>query len=239
MFTLHKFFYNLFKTRFIRFIIYIYIFFGRIFILNAQSIIDTNINLDKSKGFQQVKPFLGSSALIGIGSLTRSFKFSRKLDYKFNDFVIKSNIKKTNLDDFLPYSPIVALYGFEACGIKSRSGIKTMTLNLVFSQIVSGLSVYIIKNTAQIERPDKSNKLSFPSGHTSLAFVSAQVLVEEYGHHSIWIPISAYTVASTVGILRITNNKHWLTDVITGAGIGILSTKIVYHINLKNKRTKV
>ena len=229
----------MFKTRFIRFIIYIYIFFGRIFILNAQSIIDTNINLDKSKGFQQVKPFLGSSALIGIGSLTRSFKFSRKLDYKFNDFVIKSNIKKTNLDDFLPYSPIVALYSLEACGIKSRSGIKTMTLNLVCSQIASGLSVYIIKNTTQIERPDKSNKLSFPSGHTSLAFVSAQVLVEEYGHHSIWIPISAYTVASTVGILRITNNKHWLTDVITGAGIGILSTKIVYHINLKNKRTKV
>jgi membrane-associated phospholipid phosphatase len=216
-----------------------FFFCGSIAILHTQSIDGAVLNQDRHTCVQKFKPFILPSTLIGLGTLTRSFTFSRKLDLELADLVAKSDIKKISLDDYLPYCPIVALYGLEAFGIKSRSDFKTKSLNLFCSQIVSGLSVYIIKYSTQIERPDKSNTLSFPSGHTSLAFVSAQVLVEEYGHHSIWIPISAYSVASAVGILRITNNKHWLTDVITGAGIGILSTKLVYHFNFKNKSSRV
>jgi membrane-associated phospholipid phosphatase len=40
---------------------------------------------------------------------------------------------------------------------------------------------------------------------------------------------SGYIIAATTGYLRIRNNKHWLSDVVAGAGTGILSTRLVYH----------
>lgn len=56
------------------------------------------------------------------------------------------------------------------------------------------------------------------------------MLTKEYGHKSSWIGIGAYSVASATGLMRMANNKHWLSDVLTGAGIGILSTEVGYYL---------
>ena len=71
---------------------------------------------------------------------------------------------------------------------------------------------------------------SFPSGHTATAFMTATMLNKEYGHKSPWIGIGAYSVATATGLMRMANNKHWLSDVLTGAGIGILSTELGYYL---------
>lgn len=79
---------------------------------------------------------------------------------------------------------------------------------------------------------------SFPSGHTSLAFAAATVYALEYRHHP-WIPVFAYSFASLVGISRMTENKHWPTDVLVGAAIGMLSGRNVvnnYHRYMKIKQ---
>ena len=59
--------------------------------------------------------------------------------------------------------------------------------------------------------------------------MTATMLTKEYGSRSPWIGIGAYTVASATGIMRMANNKHWLSDVLMGAGIGILSTELGYY----------
>ena len=79
-------------------------------------------------------------------------------------------------------------------------------------------------------RPDGSNDHSFPSGHTATAFMTATMLTKEYGHKSPWIGIGAYLVATATGLMRMANNKHWLSDVLAGAGIGILSTETGYYL---------
>lgn len=86
----------------------------------------------------------------------------------------------------------------------------------------------LIKYTTQYNRPDHSNRHSFPSGHTAQAFVAATFLSEEYKDRLPWIPYISYGVASSVGILRMANNKHYLSDVLAGAGIGILTMKVAY-----------
>lgn len=69
-----------------------------------------------------------------------------------------------------------------------------------------------------------------PSGHTATAFMTATMLTKEYGHRSPWVGIGAYSVATATGLMRMANNKHWLSDVLTGAGIGILSTEAGYYL---------
>lgn len=90
--------------------------------------------------------------------------------------------------------------------------------------------VNTIKYTAHVRRPDKSNYKSFPSGHTATAFMAAMMMHKEYGDRSPWYSISAFTVATATGISRILNNRHWLSDVLAGAGIGILSTELGYYL---------
>jgi membrane-associated phospholipid phosphatase len=72
---------------------------------------------------------------------------------------------------------------------------------------------------------------SFPSGHTTVAFAAATVFALEYKDHPI-VPVIAYSAATLIGLSRITENKHWATDVLVGAALGFLTGKEVvnnYH----------
>ena len=60
--------------------------------------------------------------------------------------------------------------------------------------------------------------------------VGAEIFWQEYNHKSKWLASSGYLIAATTGYLRMYNNKHWFSDVVAGAGIGILSTKITYWL---------
>ena len=54
------------------------------------------------------------------------------------------------------------------------------------------------------------------------------MLAIEYGEQHKWVPYAAYGVATTVGVMRMANNKHYISDVLFGAGLGILSMKAAY-----------
>ncbi len=72
---------------------------------------------------------------------------------------------------------------------------------------------------------------SFPSGHSTVAFAAATVFAMEYKDKP-WVPILAYSAASLIALSRITENKHWATDVLVGSGLGYLSGRQVvnnYH----------
>jgi membrane-associated phospholipid phosphatase len=76
-----------------------------------------------------------------------------------------------------------------------------------------------------------STRRSFPSGHTSMAFTFASVVDEETSHrwpraHRIVAPV-AYAAATSVGLARMYNDKHWASDIALGAAIGTLSGKLV------------
>ena len=78
---------------------------------------------------------------------------------------------------------------------------------------------------------------SFPSGHTTVAFAAATVFAKEYSN-TVYVPIIAYSAATLIGLSRLTENKHWATDVLVGAGLGYLSGNLVvnnYHRYAKLK----
>ena len=92
---------------------------------------------------------------------------------------------------------------------------------------------YGIKYVVGRERPDKSNKRSFPSGHTSNSFLTATVAQEIYGS-TVGVP--AYLMATLSGLSRIQDNKHYLSDVIFGATLGIAVGKGFGHVYHQNRK---
>jgi membrane-associated phospholipid phosphatase len=63
-----------------------------------------------------------------------------------------------------------------------------------------------------------SGEASFPSGHTTQAFAIASVIATEYD--APWVRITAYSIATGVGISRMYHGAHYASDVVTGAIIG-------------------
>lgn len=144
-----------------------------------------------------------------------------------NDYLPRFN---HHADDYLQYAPAAVMLGMKAFGVKGRSSWARMLVSDAFSILLMASTVNTLKRTTHVVRPDGSNDHSFPSGHTATAFMTATMLTKEYGHISPWISIGAYTVASSTGLMRMANNKHWLSDVLTGAGIGMLSTELGYYL---------
>ena len=82
---------------------------------------------------------------------------------------------------------------------------------------------------------------SFPSGHATVAFAAATVYAMEY-RKTVWVPIVAYSVASLISISRITENKHWTTDVLVGTILGYLTGRHIvdnYHRYAKLKAPRM
>lgn len=198
-----------------------------------------SIDSTKNKNNIQVKykSLLIPSVLIGYGVVgftspsLKDINTSAKNDFRgFDD-------KRLNIDDFSQYSPFLSVYALNAMGIKGKHNFKDRTIVLATAYIIMGGSVNILKKTTKVTRPDGSSTNSFPSGHTATAFMGAEFLYQEYKDVSVWYGIAGYMVAAGTGLFRIYNEKHWLTDVVTGAGIGILSTKIAYWIHPLIKKT--
>jgi membrane-associated phospholipid phosphatase len=132
------------------------------------------------------------------------------------------------VDDYLQHSPIIVVYGLNLLGVEGKNDFANRTALLLKSEAMVGILTFSLKRITAVPRPDTKELTSFPSGHTAQAFAAATFMHKEYGHKSIWYSVGAYTVATGVGAMRVMNNRHWVSDVLVGAGIGILSTNLVY-----------
>jgi len=124
-------------------------------------------------------------------------------------------------------------------GFKGKNNWKQQTKLLGGAQLMMMAFVFPIKKYSHVIRPDSSAYNSFPSGHTAQAFLAATFFYKEYGKKYPWVSVGMFTLASGIGVFRILNNRHWVSDVLAGAGLGILSVEISYLLlNPKNKLAK-
>jgi len=185
----------------------------------------------KERHFGEIAGIALPSAMITYGLISLGDNGIREIDYRTrHSLEINNRIWNTHVDDYMQFTPAVAAYTLKLCKVESAHNLLDMTILYGLSSILAGGIISQTKIITARERPDHSNNRSFPSGHTQTAFVAAEFLHQEYKNQSVWISIGGYSAATFVGIARVYNNRHWVSDVVAGAGIGILSTKLVYWI---------
>lgn len=136
-------------------------------------------------------------------------------------------------DDYLQYSPAALMLALKAAGYESRTNWSGMLTSAAFSTAIQAAVVNGIKYSVGRLRPDGTSYNSFPSGHTATAFMTATLLHKEYGWRSPWFSIGGYTAAAITGVSRLMNNRHWMSDIVAGAAIGIGSVHLGYFITDK------
>jgi hypothetical protein len=137
----------------------------------------------------------------------------------------------TEADNFLPFFPIVQIYTGRYLGFKPKNDLLHQSINIIIVNTMATALVKVVKHSVKAERPDYSDHLSFPSGHTALAFANASLLYYEYKDSNLWYASSGFLFATATGILRIANNRHYTSDVLTGAGLGMATGLIVSYWN--------
>jgi membrane-associated phospholipid phosphatase len=175
--------------------------------------------------------FIIPSVLIGFGVVGMESHFIKSINGEIREELNESVDEYVTIDNFSQYAPLVSVYALNAAGIKGKHNFKDRTVILATAYLLMGISVNSMKKAVHITRPDGSSRNSFPSGHTATAFMGAEFLYQEYKDESIWYGVAGYVVAAGTGFYRMYNNRHWLTDIAAGAGIGILSTKIAYWVH--------
>ncbi|HLO82184.1 MAG TPA: phosphatase PAP2 family protein [Chitinophagaceae bacterium] len=178
-----------------------------------------------------IKQFILPSAMFLYGVTTlhkgETMNVNKELREELN---IEYTHPQAHFDNYLQYAPAASFYALKAMGVPSQHGWGEASMIYLTSNVILGVSVYSLKHLTHEWRPDHSDQLSFPSGHTATAFAGAEFLREEYKDVSPWIGVAGYAMATATGFMRMYNNEHWLGDVVAGAGIGIASTRIAYWL---------
>lgn len=172
------------------------------------------------------------ASLIGVGLIINKSNFDKTFQKDIRNNV-GSNYK-TNVEDYLAFAPVAQMYLADLAGIKSKNNWFDQGKYLFISNLFSVGITQLIKKSNQKLRPNGTPD-SFPSGHSTIAFTNATVLYNEFHDSSPVLAYSGYAFAATVCYFRMANNKHYLSDVLVGAGIGIAVTNLVYYFKpLKN-----
>lgn len=138
--------------------------------------------------------------------------------------------KKVWADNCMPYVPAAAVYALDLCGVKAQHSFLDRTIILGMSAVTMAAVTKGAKMAFKESRPDGNGEDAFPSGHTAISFMCAEFLWQEYRASKPWIGYTGYALAAGVAYLRVHNNRHWVSDVVAGAAVGMLSTKFAYWL---------
>lgn len=191
---------------------------------------DSTIILNTEKNTLSYKKLIVPTALIGYGVASLSVNGLKKLNFSTRDEINEHQPDHIRLDNYSQFAPAALVYGLNAFGVEGKHNFRDRSIIYGTSMMITSAFVLPLKHVTKEERPDQSNKLSFPSGHTAIAFASAQFMYREYKDTNFLLGISGYSLAIFTGVYRMFNDKHWFGDVVAGAGFGILSTELSYWL---------
>ena len=220
-------------------IVLAFLFWGNILLAQAQAPIQPIDSLPPApqhRGRAAALRIAVPSVLVGIGVLAHSPRcnqtmYRAKLDMQARTRRTFGVLNARGIDDYTRHVPLAMAYGLMATGHHGARPAASFTLIYLLAHELDQAVVGNLKRISAEPRPYNPHELtSFPSSHTSQAFLTATLLHEQFGRQYPWVSVAGYTVATATGTMRVLGNKHWATDVLAGAGIGFLSAETVWHV---------
>ena len=195
-------------------------------IRKTQDTISSSVTLEDKTHQFTYKKLIIPAVFISYGFASLGIDGLKTLNSSTQYEIAEHKPDHINMDNYTPFAPVVLVYGLNALGVKGKHNLKERSIIYGSSLLIASAITLPLKHITKEERPDGSNSLSFPSGHTTFAFASAQFMYREYKDSNFLLGISGYSFAVFTGVYRMLNNKHWFGDVVAGAGFGILSTEM-------------
>lgn len=146
----------------------------------------------------------------------------------FHLFTRKDSVRQIRIDDYMEWGMLGWVFVCDLMGKEKHNWVDQLCL-VALAEGMNGLMTHGVKNWINETRPDGMPR-SFPSGHTANAFLGAHVAYKEFKDSSPVLAYSGYALALFVAGSRLYNNRHWVADVVAGAGFGILSVELSYLI---------
>jgi membrane-associated phospholipid phosphatase len=193
------------------------------------------------------KPIVRWGELLGVAATTGiAFAFDQTIRDRLHDphdalGRTLSDIGNGFGDGVIVYSTLLGLsVGGKVLGKRGVYGVSSRALK---STLVSGAAAMVLKSMVGRERPADSpdspfafhpfnlNDHSFPSGHAAVAFALATSLAREI--EGQWDDAAFFTLATLTAYSRMHDDKHWASDVVFGAGVGILASRFVHRREAK------
>ncbi|MCM1519261.1 MAG: phosphatase PAP2 family protein [Lachnoclostridium sp.] len=180
-------------------------------------------SISRTEAFPTI-PVVTAAGTAGLAALSRQL-------YPHSGFANASpGVHTSRGTSVLQFAPLAFPWVMKATGHPTRSSWGRMALSDATSLALTGAMVYSLKNIINTPRPDGTDLHSFPSGHAAWAFAGATIMERELGWSSEWYTIAAYAFATGIAVERVIDRHHYPTDVVAGAGLGILATRLGYFI---------
>lgn len=148
-----------------------------------------------------------------------------------NDFHLfhrKDSVKRIHVDDYMEWGMLGWVFVCDLMGKEKHTWVDQLCL-VAIAEGLNAAMTRTLKHTVGETRPD-GRPYSFPSGHTANAFLGAHIAYKEFKESSPVLAYSGYALAAFVAGSRLYNNRHWVADVVAGAGFGILSVELAYGL---------
>ena len=144
----------------------------------------------------------------------------------FHLFSRKDSVRRIHVDDYLEWGMLGWVFVCDLIGKEKHNWVDQLCL-VAIAEGLNAAMTRTLKYTINETRPD-GGRHSFPSGHTANAFLGAHIAWKEFKDSSPVLAYSGYALALFVAGSRLYNNRHWVADVVAGAGFGILSVELAY-----------
>jgi membrane-associated phospholipid phosphatase len=199
---------------------------------------ESNIESDSCASFR-IRETILPVALLAYGSSKPIVSAIGRFDRDLRD---KIAIRHPNIsyraDDWLQWAPSTSVYALDAAGVRLKHRFREHLLLDASSIIITGGAGFVMRKVSDQIKGFDILDTQFPSGHTANAFRGAEMLRQEMSGRHPLLQWSGYLVAGLVAGSRLMRGEHYLSEVVAGAGLGILSTSITYGLFHRIKKSK-
>ena len=173
----------------------------------------------------KVSQLIAPSALLAGGLALHSIGHN-SVEVPVREYVrqtLRGDAPFYEIGTYARFLPAAAHLTLGLAGVDSRHAFADRAIESALAYAFALGSGYVLKHAFHSPRPDGTDSDSFPSGHSIIAFTGAELLHADYGW--AWGG-GGYAVAAFTGGERIWGDRHWLGDILAGAGLGILSAHL-------------